>query len=425
MPPTIVDTMARGARAMVTMNGSEWGANNIVTTRRSARSGDLALVGNRSATYEALYRTQPWVRAAVDVVTFGVGRTPWAAYVDADTEGERTRQRQGPLADLLEEPYEGATPTLLKQAIAKNLMIHDNAIVVQRFGGFGQPPVELLPSSYGYWTILEDDNGRVDYYVFNGSIGNRPVKLPFLPSEVLHFHFWGTSKSNSGDSRMEALRTTLMVEDATQRMVIAAFEHGMRPVGGYSVDGQLKKETAERLRAQLNEVYGGVENAFKVMLLEGGAKWQDMATNFVDAELRNIRLLNRDEVGAVLGVPAPIMGNLEKATFSNITEQHMMLYQDVLPNTTVVIEETLRTQMIKRQPTMRGQYVEFNFKAMLKGDPVKEIEAGVKAVGGPYMTVDEFRATQNMPPLPNGQGNRLNAAPNTAGSPAPTGAGAA
>lgn len=422
--PTILDTMLQGVRAAVTLNGGEWGANDVVTNRRSGR-GEIGLVGNRHATYEMLYRTQPWVRGAVDVVGNGIGRLPLNAYIDGGQPGERERQREGALARLLGEPWIGGIPTLFKQAVAKNLMIHDNAIVVKLRGGFGQPPIELMPSSYAFWDISESDDGRVEYYVFNGSIGGKPTRIPFLPSEVLHFRTWGTKSRHAGDPKMEALRTTLMVEDAAQRMVIAAFEHGMRPIGGYAVDGQLKKETAERLRAQLNELYGGVDNAFKVMLLEGGAKWQDMSTNFVDAELRAIRVMNRDEVGTVMGIPAPIMNNLEKATFSNITEQHLMLYQDVLPNYTVMIEETLAIQLIAPEPTMRGQYVEFNFKEVLKGDPVKEIDAGVKAVGGPYLTVDEFRATQNLPPLPNGQGSKLNSAPNTAGTPAAAAAGAA
>lgn len=425
--PTIFDTMLRGVRAAVTMNGAEWGANDVVTSRGrgGGGKGEIGLIGNRSATYEGLYRTQPWVRAAVDVVTFGVGRLPFHAYIDGGAPGERERQREGALAELLRKPYEGGSPTLLKQAIAKNLMIHENAVLVKKRGGFGQPPTELLPSSYAFWDLVEGETGRVEYYVFNGSIGGRPTRIPFRPSEVMHFHTWGTGKALGGDSRMAALRTTLMVEDAVQRTVIAAFENGMRPVGSYTIDGAFKsKEGMERMRAQLNETYGGIENAFKVMLLEGGAKWQDMATNFVDAELRGIRLLNRDEVSAVMGVPAPMMGNLEKATFSNITEQHLMLYQTVLPTWTVLIEETFATQLIDTEPTMRDQYAEFNFKEVLKGDPVKEIDAGVKAVGGPYMTADEFRATQNMPPLPNGQGATLNSAPNTAGTPAgaaPTG----
>ncbi|PKN81543.1 MAG: phage portal protein [Chloroflexi bacterium HGW-Chloroflexi-9] len=422
MPPeTILKTMARGFRAAVTVNGSEWGDGKFLTNRAGNRGGSIALVGNRAATYEAIYRTQPWVRAAVDRVSNGIGRLPWAAYIDAEREGERERVRTGPLAELLESPFVGGYASLLKQAMVKNLMIHENVVLVKVRPGPGRPPDELLPSSFAYWTVVPGTNGRrIDWYVFNGEIGGKVARIPFLPSEVVHTQFWGTGGGLTGDTRMEALRTTLMIEDATQRAIIAAFENGVRPIGAYAIDGTYKnKEAAERARAQLNEVYGGVDQAFKIMLLEGGAKWQEMSHNFVDSDIVNLRKLTRNEVAAVLNVPPPVIGQLEEASFSNITEQHLMEYMDTFQPYTVLIQESLREQLIKPEPLMAGQYVEFNFKAMLQGDPLKEIEAGVKAVGGPYMTVNEFRATQNMPPVPGG--DTLYSPPNTAGQ-APAGA---
>lgn len=402
---TLLRTMARGFRATVTLDGiSDFDPAKFLTNRPSARGGSIPLIGNRSATYEALYRTQPWVRASIDRVANGIGRIPWAAYTQPDEPKERAKQREGPLAELLDCPFEGGTPTVLKQAIVKNLMIHENAILVKARPGVGRPPTELLPSSYAYWTVVPGTNGRrVDWYVFNGEVSGRPMKVPFRPSEVMHFHNWGTGRGLEGDSRMEALRNTLMVEDAVQREVIASFENGLRLQGAYSIDGTLRNQAAaERMRAQLNETYGGVDNAFKIMLLEGGAKWQEMSSSFVDSEAVKLRMLTREEVSAVMNVPQPSIGILDHATFSNVTEQHLMEYMDTYQPITVLIEEVFEEQLIEFEPTMDGQYVEFNYKQVLKGDPIKEMETLVKSVGGPILTANEARATQNLPPLTGG-----------------------
>lgn len=420
---TLLERTLQGAgrvRASVMLDGSEWGSGDPrhATTRNGGGSGgSIRLVGNKSATYEMLYRTQPWVRATIDRVANGIGRLPLDAYVDGEHAGQRTKQRTGSLAELLAEPFEGGTPSMLKQAIVKNLMLHENCVLVPVSPGIGRPPTELIPSSFAYWDVITGSNGRrIDWYVFHGEIAGKPQRFAFRPEEVIHFGFWGTAKGlgQVGDPRMESLRRTLMIEDATQRAIIAAFENGPRPMGAYSIDGTLKdKAAAERMRAQLDEAYGSVDNAFKVMILEGGAKWQDMSHNFVDSDLVNLRKLTREEVVAVFNLPQPSAGILDHATFSNIVEQHLMEYQDTYQPYTTTIEETLQVQLINRQPTMAGQYVEFNFKEVMKGDPVKEIEAGVKAVGGPYMTVNEFRATQNMPPVAGG--DVLYAPANTAG----------
>lgn len=421
MPPaTLTEIMGRGAsriRAGVTLDGNP--ERFLFDRGRSgAGGGSISLVGNRSATYEMLYRTQPWVRASVDRVTNGIGRLPWASFIDADQEGERERQRRGPLAELLESPFEGGSPSHLKQAIVRNLMIHENMIAVKDRPGIGRPPRGLLPSSFAYWDIVRGRDGTIDWYVFSGDIGGKPARFPFRPEEVVHFYTWGFGRGGAGDSRMEALRTTLMQEDAAQRAIISAFEHGLQIKGAYSIDGTYKDRAArDRVLEQLRDVYGGVE-AFKVMLLEGGAKYQQMTSNFVDADVTNLRKLTREEVTSVMNVPQPSVGILDHATFSNVTEQHLMEYMDTYQPWTTLIEETLKEQLIRPEPTMAGQYVEFNYKEVMKGDPVKEIEAGVKAVGGPYMTPNEFRATQNMKPLPDG--DRLNAPANAAGA-APAG----
>ena len=419
---TLLKTAVQGFRASVTLDNinlsQDYGGGR--SGSRIASGGRIDLVGNKHATYEMLYQTQPWVHAGVNRIARGIGRLPWAAYMNAEQEGERERQRQGPLAELLERPFlygkarpgrqRAGTPSLFKQAVLTNLLVHGNFVVPKVRPGVGRPPSELPPSSFAFWEIIADGE-EVLWYVFHGAGG---AKVPFRPDEVMHFRPYGVGRGTYADSAMEALRRTLMLEDATQRTVIAAFENGARPIGAYSVDVQLQDQTAKRLRAQLNETYGGADNFYKIMLLEGGAKWQDMSTNFVDSELAKIRMLNREEVAAVLNTPPPTIGILDHATFSNVTEQHLMEYQDTYGVWTTLIEETFQNELIDLEPTMSGQYVEFNYKEVLRGDPVKELEVGVKAVGGPIMTADEFRATQNLPPM-GGDAARLNPSPTTPG----------
>lgn len=409
---SILGTMVNGFRASLTGDTMALGrATGVGGDRFGAQGGSIPLVGNKAATYEALYRTQPWVRAVVDRMQYGVGRFPWDAYIKGEKPGERTKQQSGPLAELLDKPFEGGTPTGLKQALTFNLAVHSNAILVKfRGNGEAMAPTELIPSSFGQWSIERGTVRPVDWYYWRDPWTGRIV--PFLPEEVLHFKMYGGGDGVLGVSKMESLRTTLLNEDASQRAIISSFESGMRVTGAYSVDGQLKTDNALRLRAQLNEVYGGVDNAYKIMLLEGGAKWQNMTQNFQESELVGLRKMNREEVAAVFGIPATSVGILDRATFSNIDELHRSEYQDTLQPYTTVIEETAQIYLIDSEPAFRGQYMEFNYKEVLKGDPTKEIDAGVKAVGGPYLTANEFRATQNLPPLPQPEADELRPAPN-------------
>lgn len=389
--------MVRGFKATTTLDNINFSlTNGFDASLRGAQGGRIDLVNNKWMTYEALYNSQPWVRAAVDVLAFGIGRLPWDAYINGGRDGEREKQRDGYLANLLQDPGNGNTPTYVKQSIMGNLAVHGNAICVKGRPGPGMPPDTLIPSNFGFWYVVPGIDRPVDWYVFRTWRG---MQIPFRPEEVIHFRPWGTGQGLVAPSKMEALRTTLMNEDAAQRMTIASFENGMRPIGAYTVEGTLKPENADRIRAQLNERYGGVDNAFKIMLLDQNAKWQSMSQSFIDSELSKLRTLNREECAAVFAVPQPIMGILDHATFSNVAEQHLMLYMDTYNPWTTLIEESFTVQMINSEPTMEGQYVEFNYKEVMRGNPETEGRMLMLAVGGPFMTSNEARARQNLQPL--------------------------
>lgn len=403
----IASTVVRGAqrmRAGVTLDGRE------VDGRMFPIDGpgrSIALVGNKSATFEELYRTQVWVQAVVNRLARSIGRLPLKIYVNPDEPRERERVRKGTLAELLARPGPKLGPNALKQAIVSDVAIHGNAIVVKRRGVIGGPPVELVASSAAYWRVLALPGGDVRYQ-FSG--GQGPIY--FYPDEVLHFRWWAGGAGMWAASALDSLRTTLMAEDAAQRLQIAAFENGNRPLGSYSVEGAPPVEQIERVRAQLQEIYGGVDNAFKIAIMTHGAKWQPMSHTLVDSDLVKLRQLNREEVAAAYNMPPPVIGILDRATFSNITEQHLMEYVDTVQPWTDMIQEVFAIQLVADERLMEGQYVEFDFNAVLSGDPVKRIEVLTKAIGGPFMTANEGRATQNLPPIDDEAADRLAPPPN-------------
>lgn len=405
-PLDLMATGARNFRTAVTVNGNELNGR-LKPLDSTARS--VPLVGGESATYELLYERQLWVHAVVNRLSRGVSRLPWKVFVNPDEPHARERVREGPLADLLARPHPKG-PGYVKQAIVSNVAIHGNAVLVKIRPRTGIPPVALWPSSFAYWDVVVRD-GAVKY-VYNPQMGPGNI-LYFDPEEVVHFMWWGTRAGLKATSPLEALRQTLLMEDATQRHIIASFENGARPSGAFSIEGTLKDEKAlERMRAQLQEIYGGVENAGKIALLEGGAKWLNMEHTLVESSAVALRQLTREETAAVYNMPPPSVGILDRATYSNITEQHLMEYQDTIGPWATMIQETLETQLIAMEPTMEGEYAEFDFGAVLAGDPVKQTDTLVKAVGGPFMTPDEARALKNLPPLDTDDSSALRPPPN-------------
>lgn len=409
---TFTGTMIRGARSSfrsaVTLDGREVNGRLFPVDGGGSNRG-ITLVGGEAATYEQLYETQPWVQIVVNKLARNIARLPLKVYVNPDEPDERERVREGPLADLLKMPGERMGPGKLKQAIVSNVALHGNSVLVKRRKRVGMPPFELLPSSFAFWDVVRDASESV-WYVYKPRRG--PV-IPFRADEVLHFSWWEPGDGLKAPSPLKALRETLMMEDAAQRAAIASFENGMRQSGFFSAPASIPPDQFERLRAQLSEKYGGPDNAMKTVLLDNDIDWKQMSNNAQESELVNLRKLTREEVAAVYDIPPPVIGILDRATFSNITEQHLMLYQDTIQPWTSMIEETFSVQLIAPEPLMAGQYAEFEFGAVLAGDPVKQTNTLVRAVGGPFMTPNEARARMNMQPITDDDAaDQLRPAPN-------------
>lgn len=359
--------------------------------------GTIRLTGNVSNSYAQIYLNQLWVYVCVNKLARGIARLPLKPYQRNGTE--RDRLTAGPLAALINEPYPGGSPFAFKEAVVGNLGLYGNAIAVKVRASAARPPEELWPIPWPNWEIVRGTTRPVDWYVYHAPNGD---KFPFRPEELVHWRWWGPGSRGDiiGPSPLEPLRRTLMLEDASQRLVTASFDNGVRPGGmlktdrTYDLTKPSDKLSIEALRHDVERLYGGVDKAFRLAILQGGLDWVPMSNTFEEARVIEFRKLAREEVLAAYDIPPPIVGILDHATFSNIDEQHLMLYMDTMGPPCTMFEETLQVQLLRGEPAFANQFLEFDFSEVLKGDISKRMAAYRLAT---FMTPNEKRARENLP----------------------------
>ena len=86
--------ISRGAHVRAQAKGLPWSGKGI-TTYAGPSGGAIALWGSRSATYEQIVFTQPWVYAAVRTFYLAIGRLPEKTYTGLTGE-DRKRTRDTP-----------------------------------------------------------------------------------------------------------------------------------------------------------------------------------------------------------------------------------------------------------------------------------------------------------------------------------------
>ena len=356
----------------------------------------LELIGGHT-TYDLMYRRQTWVYVCVNKLTRAIARLPLKAYSYSSGTGEREEERTLPVARLMREPWPLARGFHLWQNVMSHLAIYGNATLVKFRGGNGRTPAELWPLPWPQVEVLPGSSRPIDGYRWTGRNG---LKKTFLAEDVLHFQWFNPNPDQPyGVSPLEALAATLAQENAAQRYGISSFGNAARPASFIKSERNLTRQQRKELREEIDQAYGGPENAFKVALLDNGLDWKPLAFSASEAQLVDNRKLSREEVCAVYDIPPPMVGILDHATYSNIDQQHWMLYMDTLAPICKLLEDTLMAQLVDLEPAWDGVFLEFDMDAVLRGNIEQRSQAYQRFLQSGVYTPNELRRLENNKPI--------------------------
>lgn len=369
------------------------------TTSIGPSRGSIALWGGRSATYEQIVFTQPWVYAAVRTFYLAISRLPDKVYTGLETT-DRARTRDHDLARLIRSPWPNASAWDRKGELAYNLISQGNHLEMKVRPGVGAPPTELWPIPWTHVQEIKDGLEVIGYSVhLNGKT------FPLAPDDVVRYRLMG------GKSPLEAARRTLGIEDAAMDWQKSALERGPAMRGVFTSEKSLKQDVMDRLRLELEKLYSGPEGK-SFFLSDSSFEFKPINMSSSDAGIIDARKLSREEVAAIFGIPAPMIGILDHATYSNITELRSSFYVDTIAPYLKLIEDSMQTQLIDKEPSWQkdGVFVEFDMGDILKPDPLAEAQSLVLLMNSGTTSANENRKFKNLPPIgdPNDQSNPFN-----------------
>jgi HK97 family phage portal protein len=169
------------------------------------------------------------------------------------------------------------------------------------------------------------------------------------------------------------------------------------------MERRLPDDLFRRLRAQLEQTYGGIDNSFKIAILELGMKLKEVSATNSDSQLIEVRKESAAEQARLWRVPPHKIGVLDKATFSNIEQQNIEYVTDCLAPLASMVEQALTTALLSE--TEQDEYeIEFNLDGLLRGDLLSRYRAYSIGRQWGWLSADDIREAENKPSLPNGQG---------------------
>lgn len=356
---------------------------------------------SRILAYRRIYRSNPWVWAAVNIVAQGIARMPLRAY-GWGPKGERLpykaelpQARTGPasaadkLAHLLAHPAPRVSRRRTVRRAVVDKMIYGNGLWAKEADGTGSTKA-LWSIPWREISVIVGGDVPIAGYRVMGTAGTKVWAL----DDVIQFGE-GDPDSPIAPSPLESLQWTIALMDAMSRNVIAFFQNAARPSGVLEMETMPDDRELEIIREQIKQLYSGNENSGKPLITSG--KWSQMATGFSYADVVELSKLSRNEVAAAYSIPPPCMGILEGAIKANVEELREMLLRDVLAPHGSEITDEIDAQLVETTPAWSGLTTGFDMSAQLLPD-LEALALAFKDLKRVF-TMNELRRMAGMPDL--------------------------
>jgi HK97 family phage portal protein len=350
-----------------------------------------------SLDYQAMYERHMNVKICVDFLARNMAHLGLHVYT-RDANNNRKRERDHQSAKLLKNPLPPANKSSrykLLESVFSDMFISGNGYIL-KLRNTEKHIIGLLRLPYmnvNVKGVLVPSEYTVTYID-----GEKKYK----PNDIIHFRTYAVSNNTRGISPLEGLREVL-AEEAQNVKYSAQFWKNAAKIGGVierPVEaGDWGVDARKRFREEWQSMYAGETNSGKTAILEEGMTFKPITYSPKDTLYIDSRKLTREECARAFHIPPPLVGILDRATFSNISEQHKSLYRDVLGPLCASIEADFNTQYLSEFPDLKDAYVEFNIEEKLQGDFQQQAESFRQAVGTPWMTPNEARSLMNLPKL--------------------------
>ena len=354
-------------------------------------------------TARQLYNTQDNLSAVVNFLSNSIAQLPLKVYKRTE-ENHRERDRKSPAALLLWKPNGDQTEYEFIRALAVEYFV------------FGCVYVWILPdadSQSGYqariiptdWvTSTEKSTNYGPDKITVTSNGGSQIEIP--RAEFVRFCTYSPGNPAGYVSPISALRQTLEEQIQAGRFRKELWRSSgrlnaqiIRPKDVQPWGEEAKKRWIEAFR----EAWGpGGSKAGAIPLLEDGMEIKPFTTSFKEQQWAESIKLSREAVAAAYGINPGLVWHSDTQTYASSKDNARALYAECLGPVLQMLQQRINSFLLPMIGADPNTYVEFDLTEKLKGSFEERASILQASVGGPWLTRNEARADNNLPPIEGG-----------------------
>jgi HK97 family phage portal protein len=280
------------------------------------------------------YQKNAIVYRCINLIAKGLASVPWLLY--ERKRGDEHELSDHPLLDLLNCPSPRQAGSAFMEAVVGYLLLAGNTYIEAVFNENGIPE-ELHPLRPDRIQVIPGTDGLTEAfeYTVGGYKKRLPVEAVSGRSSILHLKNFHPLNDWYGMSPLEAASCAIDQHNAVAGHNLSLLQNGGRLSGALLIKpgphGEgLTHEQRESIREDLKEMYEGMRNAGRIMVVEGDCEWREMGLSPKDLDFIEGKHMSAREIAQAFGVPPMLVGVPGDATFANYKEARFHLWEDTI-----------------------------------------------------------------------------------------------
>ena len=217
----------------------------------------------------------------------------------------------------------------------------------------------------------------------------------FIPEEeIVHFKFPSPFDMWQGTSPTYAARYGIDLNNNVKEWGINFFMNNAQPAGILTTEDNINQATASRLRDMWNAMHRGTKKAGKTAIMGGGLKYQKMGSALGEMRFEDMSKSIRDEILAMYGVPASILGIVEDVNRANAEANEYSFQKHTIKPRVTLIEEKINEKIIP----MYDATLVAKFDNPVPDDKEFRLKERAENIRSGYSSIDDERKIDGLNP---------------------------
>lgn len=300
------------------------------------------------------------VYTCANILGGDIGKLPIQTFIKKNKSIEKVSDH--PVNYLLGiRPNKYMSPYIFKELMQVHLVIWGNAYANIEWDSRGYP-IALWPLNPGKTKPRLDKEGNL-WYITSLPSGEQK-KIPWY--DVLHIK--NLSKSGiEGMTPISVIREELGLQKSRSKFLSSFYANGTTTMGILKTPTAIGKEGKEKMRNEWQKLNSGMSNANRVAILDAGLDYQEIGMPLADAQFLETSKFSILEVSKIYKIPPHKLGQLDRATFSNIENQSLEYVKNTIHPIVTNWEQEINFKLFTKSE-QKSYYVKFNLASELRGD---------------------------------------------------------